>query len=54
MIEDPETSEAAGECLSGKRRFRPVLICDREAAHYWQLPTCWEGRLPGEWTLAGT
>ncbi len=54
VIDDAETSEAARECLSGKRRFRPVLICDREAAHYWQLPTCWEGRVPGEWTLAGS
>ena len=54
VIEDAEASEAAAECLSGKRRFRPVLICDREAAHYWQLPTCWEGRVSGEWSLAGT
>ena len=51
---NPEITAAAGECLSGKRRFRPVLICDREAAHYWQLPTCWEGRASGEWSLAGT
>ena len=54
VIQDPEASEAAAECLSGRRRFRPVLICDREAAHYWQLPNCWEGRVPGEWTLAGS
>ena len=53
-IDDPETSEAARECASGGRRFRPVLICDREAAHYWQLPSCWDGRVFGEWTLAGS
>lgn len=52
-IGDPETSEAARECASGGRRFRPVLICDREAAHYWQLPAYWDGRVHGEWTLAG-
>jgi Protein of unknown function (DUF2441) len=28
---------------------RPVLICDRAAAHYWQLQPYWEGRLEGEW-----
>ena len=52
VIDDAETAEAAGECLSGRRRFRPVLICDREAAHYWQLPSCWNGQVFGEWTLA--
>ena len=36
-------------------RYRPVLLCDRAAAYYWQLPRFWEGRLPGNWqTLKST
>ncbi len=33
-------------------RFRPILICDRAAAHYWQLQPYWEGTLRGEWQRA--
>ena len=33
-------------------RFRPILICDRAAAHYWQLQPFWEGTLHGEWQRA--
>ena len=33
-------------------RFRPILICDRAAAHYWQLQPHWEGTLRGEWQRA--
>ncbi len=33
-------------------RFRPILICDRAAAHYWQLRSYWEGTLRGEWQRA--
>ena len=33
-------------------RFRPILICDRAAAHYWQLQPYWEGTLHGEWQRA--
>jgi hypothetical protein len=41
--------------LSQGTRYRPVLLCDRAAAHYWQLPRFWEGRLPGSWqTLEST
>jgi hypothetical protein len=32
-------------------RYRPVLLCDRSAAHYWQLPTYWEGQLNGTWLI---
>ena len=53
-IDDPRACEAAKECASGGRRSRPVLICDREAAHYWQLPSCWDGQICGEWTRAGS
>ena len=53
-IDDPRACEAAKECASGGRRSRPVLICDREAAHYWQLPSCWDGQIFGEWTRAGS
>ena len=33
-------------------RFRHILICDRAAAHYWQLQPFWEGTLRGEWQHA--
>ena len=33
-------------------RFRPILICDRAAAYYWQLQPYWEGTLHGEWQRA--
>ena len=33
-------------------RFRPILICDRAAAHYWQLQPYWEGTLRGQWQTA--
>ena len=33
-------------------RFRPILICDHAAAHYWQLQPHWEGTLRGEWQRA--
>jgi hypothetical protein len=35
--------------LPSGARYRPVLICDRSAAHYWQLPSYWEGQLDGTW-----
>ena len=46
---DPVVASAARECVLGKRHFRPVLICNREAAHYWQLPSYWDGQIPGNW-----
>ena len=49
-FKDPVISDAAKECVLEKRHFRPVLICDREAAYYWQLPSYWEGQIPGHWT----
>ena len=48
-FKDPIISDAAKECVLGKRHFRPVLICDREAAYYWQLPFFWEGQIYGHW-----
>ena len=51
---DPVVASAARECVLGKRHFRPVLICDREAAHYWQLPSYWDGQIPGNWTTGKT
>ena len=53
-FDDPVVADAARECVLGKRRFRPVLICDREAAHYWQLPSYWDGQIPGNWTTGKT
>ena len=53
-FKDPVVADAARECVLGKRRFRPVLICDREAAHYWQLPSYWDGQIPGNWTTGKT
>ena len=35
--------------LSPGTPYRPVLICDRTAAHYWQLPQHWGGTLRGNW-----
>ena len=35
--------------LSPGTPYRPVLICDRTAAHYWQLPQHWGGTLRGSW-----
>lgn len=29
--------------------YRPLLVCNRSAAHYWQLQPFWEGLLPGGW-----
>ncbi len=51
---DPVVASAARECVLGERCFRPVLICDREAAHYWQLPSYWDGQIPGNWTTSKT
>ena len=53
-FKDPVVADAARECVLGKRRFRPVLICNREAAHYWQLPSYWDGQIPGNWTTGKT
>ncbi len=53
-FDDPVVASAARECVLGKRRFRPVLICNREAAHYWQLPSYWDGQIPGRWTTGKT
>jgi hypothetical protein len=39
--------------LADGTRYRPVLLCDRSAAHYWQLPTYWEGQLNGTWLILG-
>jgi Protein of unknown function (DUF2441) len=35
--------------LAPGTRYRPVLLCDRAAAHYWQLPRFWQGRVSGNW-----
>lgn len=35
--------------LPDSARWRPVLLCDREAACYWQLQPFWEGRVLGSW-----
>ena len=32
-------------------RYQPVLVCNRSAAHYWQLNPYWEGVLSGEWQV---
>lgn len=32
-------------------RYRPVLVCNRSAAYYWQLQPYWEGRLVGNWLV---
>ena len=53
-FKDPVVADAARKCVLGKRRFRPVLICNREAAHYWQLRSYWDGQIPGDWTIGKT
>ncbi len=37
--------------ISAGTRYQPVLICDRSAAHYWQLDSYWEGQIDGEWQI---